>query len=206
MKPIKNPNSKPDTNKKTPKKRLGGRSARIREAVFQAVLELLNEKGYDALSISEVAKKAEVHETSIYRRWESKSNLVIQAVMEKSNQEIPIPNTGALRMDLLELLKYASDYLQSADGNSVIQMAVMTMGNEEMALSKHSFWKEKNVHLSIIFERAVTRGEIHANLDWSLLIELLLGPLYFRKIMSEKELNEEMITFIVDTALHGIEI
>ena len=84
--------------------RPGGRSARVRAAVLQATLELLAETGYDGAELPEVARRAGVHPTTIYRRWGTKSRLVGEAILERSRPLSPTPDTGSLRTDLERLL------------------------------------------------------------------------------------------------------
>src|SRR6266700_2043671 len=79
------------------RRRPGGRSARVQAAVFVATIQLLQEKGYEALSFATVAERAGVHETSLYRRWKTKEQLVINAISGQVAQNIPVPDTGAFR-------------------------------------------------------------------------------------------------------------
>src|SRR5262249_1063329 len=88
-----------------PRKRLGGRSARVRSSVLQAAFTVLMKKGIDAFSIAEVAEKAGVHETSIYRRWGTKHALARDACLHRAEVSLAIPDTGSLRSDLVALLK-----------------------------------------------------------------------------------------------------
>src|SRR5581483_3234924 len=87
------------------RRRPGGRSARVQVAVFEATFQLLEERGYEGLSMASIAERAAVHETSLYRRWKTKERLVLDAVNHRVAQEIPVPDTGALRSDLIAVLQ-----------------------------------------------------------------------------------------------------
>ena len=95
------------------RRRTGGRSARVREAVLKATLHAVAEHGADAVSISEIARQAEVHETSIYRRWPTKEHLVLDALLDYSEAKLPIPDTGTLRDDLVAFATEVTAYLDS---------------------------------------------------------------------------------------------
>src|SRR5689334_5142584 len=82
------------------RRRPGGRSARVRQSVLDATLALLAERGLDGLTVAEVAELAGVHETSIRRRWQTRENLACDAMLNYSEQQLPIPDTGSLREDL----------------------------------------------------------------------------------------------------------
>src|SRR6202012_6134350 len=107
------------------RRRTGGRSARVREAVLKATLDVMTEHGADAVSISEIARRAEVHETSIYRRWPTKEHLVLDALLDYSEAKLPIPNAGTLREDLITFAAGVTAYLDSPLGRTLAKsMAV----------------------------------------------------------------------------------
>src|SRR5262245_26978742 len=85
-------------------RRPGGRSARVRAAVLGAALDVLAERGFEALEVPEVAARAGVSASTIYRRWTSKGRLAGEALLERARPLSPTPDTGALRSDLEQLL------------------------------------------------------------------------------------------------------
>src|SRR5229473_2533187 len=95
------------------RKRVGGRSARVHDSVLKSVFELLAESGVENLSIAEVAARAGVHETSIYRRWPSHDLLILDACRHFMEDAIPIPNTGSLKGDLIAIQRDAREMLRS---------------------------------------------------------------------------------------------
>src|SRR5450432_744304 len=81
------------------------RSAEADRAILAATLELLAERGLDAMSIEEVAARAGVGKTTIYRRWPSKGLLALDAFVISFRAEQPLPDTGTLRGDLVAALR-----------------------------------------------------------------------------------------------------
>src|SRR5580658_8453688 len=75
-------------------RRPGGRSARNRAAVLDAAVELLAEASYDDLSMENIAARAGVHKTTVYRRWPTKADLVADAIRARSQAVVPLPDTG----------------------------------------------------------------------------------------------------------------
>src|ERR1700744_3952658 len=102
-------------------RRPGGRSARVREAVLEATLATLAEVGVEKLAIAEVARRADVHETSIYRRWKTRENLITDALLNYSEQHLPIPDTGSLRGDLTAFGAELATYLATPMGRALVQ-------------------------------------------------------------------------------------
>src|SRR5262249_23422510 len=83
--------------------RLGGRGPKVRAAVLAATLAELADKGYAALTIDSVARRAGIHKTTIYRRWKDRESLVADVLGEHIAMDFPIPDTGSVETDLREL-------------------------------------------------------------------------------------------------------
>src|SRR4051794_12952320 len=86
------------------RRRPGGRSARVQEAVLAAVLHELVESGYGSLSFDRVAERAGVHRATLYRRWTGKEALVAEALLAQAARDVPMPDTGTLLGDLRALV------------------------------------------------------------------------------------------------------
>ncbi len=190
----------------TPRRRLGGRSARVRAAVFEATLQVLQERGYEFTSIAEIAGRAGVHETSIYRRWGTKEALLVEAVLARTEEVIRVPDTGTLRSDLMQLLQDLRTFFQSPLGAAITQLLVSTAGDTEMTSARQTYWSRRFALVKVIFERAVQRGEMVASVDPQLLTETLIGPLYVRLLLTNEPLHTDLPEQIVDLVLHGVEV
>ena len=116
-------------------KRLGGRSARINEAVLTATFQLLAEAGLKNFSIRAVSARANVHETSIYRRWGTPQSLILEACLHFMENAIPIEDTGLLRSDLVAISKRAMATLGGPQGKVVL--ALIRLADEKIARSQN---------------------------------------------------------------------
>jgi len=189
-----------------PRHRLGGRSARVRAAVFEATLQVLQERGYELTSIAEIAGRAGVHETSIYRRWGTKEALLVEAVLARTEEVIRVPDTGTLRSDLVQLLEELRMFFQSPLGVAITQLLVSIAGDPEMTAARQTYWSRRFTLVKVMFERAVQRGEIRASIDPQLLTETVIGPLYVRLLLTNEPLHRDLPEQIVDLVLHGVEV
>ena len=81
-------------------RRPGGRTAQTSQAILDATLSALAEVGYAALTLDGVAVRAGVHRSSVYRRWATKDELIVDAVLASAARDVPTPDTGSLRGDL----------------------------------------------------------------------------------------------------------
>jgi AcrR family transcriptional regulator len=173
--------------------------------VFEAALQVLQEQGYAFTSIAEIAKSAGVHETSIYRRWGTKESLLAEALLARAEEEIPVPDTGMLRSDLVQFLQELSVFFQSPLGKALMQLLVSAGDTTEMTSARQTYWRSRFALVKGIFEHAVQRGEISPSLDPHLLTELLIGPFYVRLLLTSEPLPVQLPEQIVDLVLHGIE-
>src|SRR3954447_26979467 len=107
-----------------PKPRLGGRSARVRQAVLDAAFAELDEHGYASFSIEAVARRSGVHKTTIYRRWPTREALLVYALDSRSDRHLPVPNTGSVRADLCQFGELVLAKLTSTHGNALLKSLV----------------------------------------------------------------------------------
>ncbi|MFD8307652.1 TetR/AcrR family transcriptional regulator [Streptomyces sp. NPDC059690] len=184
-------------------RRPGGRSARVRAAVLAATVEVLLEGGLDALSIGDIARRAGVHESSVYRRWGTRFNLALEAVLDRTRTEVPVPDTGALRTDLNALLRGTAAFVRTPLGELLLRLALRAdMAEYEGA--RERFWHHRFAAGSAVLTRAEERGELRPGLDHRLVFEALMGPLHMRLLLTREPLDEAFLDGVVDLVLAGI--
>jgi AcrR family transcriptional regulator len=81
------------------------RGEHVRQTVLAAAFEELAANGFDGATVAGVAKRSGVHETTVYRRWVTRENLLVAALLERSADAIPAPDTGSTRGDLLAIVR-----------------------------------------------------------------------------------------------------
>ena len=169
-----------------------------------ATLAELSERGYSGVSLDDVAARAEVHKTTVYRRWRTKESLVLDAMLEQAAQTVAVPDTGSLRDDLLELAHRSAAIQTSPAGEAVVRaVAGEAPGNPAIAAASRRFWTERLRLDRTIVERARARGEVDAGTATRPVIEALLGPLYFRLLVTGEPLEAAFIDGIVDVIHAG---
>ncbi len=177
----------------------------MRAAVIDATLSALLEHGLDDLSIAEVAQRAGVHATTIYRRWGSRSNLALDAVLSGTEAEIPTPDTGSLRGDLLAVSRGISVFLHTPLGELLVRIA-LRRDLPEYEEARAGYWLERFRTGAALFERARARGELRREVDPILAMEALVGPLYVRMLMTGEPLDDALLVRCVDLVLDGITV
>jgi len=171
-------------------RRPGGRSARVRADVLAATTEILTESGYDGLSVDAVAARAGVHKTTVYRRWPTKAELIADALSERSEQHVPVPDTGTLTGDLSALARAVAANIGSEVGGAMARTLVAaSITASDIAETGAGFWAERLERTGVVVERAVARGEIPKGSDPNVIIEALIGPLYVRLLLTGEPID-----------------
>ncbi|MFD5445741.1 TetR/AcrR family transcriptional regulator [Streptomyces tendae] len=186
------------------RRRTGGRSARVRQAVLDATLQAVAERGADAVSVPEIARQAGVHETSIYRRWGGREQLVTDALLTYSQELLPVPDTGTLRGDLIAFADSLAAYLATPLGTALTRAMSATHDDDVIAESRQRFWRSRFDLAQVMIDRAVTRGELPEGTDPALAVELLGAPLHFRSLLTRQPVDGTFTAKVVDVLLAGI--
>lgn len=190
---------KPITNRSRP----GGRSTRVRSAVFEAVLHGLVVNGFEGLKVRDVAKRAGVNETSIYRRWRTRESLIGDALLDHSAEHIPVPDTGDVRGDLIELAHSVASYLDTPLGAALMRVLAMAANDPTIAQTREAFWDIRYEVTAVIVARAVARGELPATTNSHLVLETLIAPLHFRNLLTRQPLDQSLPEQLADFVLNG---
>lgn len=193
-----------DTEDKPKKRRPGGRSQQVKLAVFAAAEEILFREGYSGFRIADVALKADVNETSIYRRWGSKEGLLLEMLTQRAEQTMPIPDLGSLRADLLAFVRDTLATAQTPLGTALIQIGLLSTQRPDLVPYRKLYWERRSVVMSVIFERAAARHEIQGPYDPTFLMEFTSGPILARLLISGEPLTEDFAVVIVDNLLRAV--
>jgi AcrR family transcriptional regulator len=173
-------------------------------AVLDVTLSLLAEVGFERLSIPEVAERAGVNKTSIYRRWPSKDDLVRDALAVAMNHADDPPNTGELRGDLIALARTVAAFTQSRVGTALIRIMLAEGGNPEVRALANAAYSEAGKHGPwIVIQNAMQRGELSVNADPSLMLFTIAGAIMHRVFVEQRDASNEFLIQIVDLVLYG---
>jgi AcrR family transcriptional regulator len=182
--------------------RPGGRTARNTAAVLDAAYRLLTTRGLEKLTVADVAAESGVHETTIYRRWKTIPALALDACLKGISAAIPIPHRGSLHADLVALVRSIIDVLDGPSGRALLD--ICRISDPPIAEVRAQFLSARFEVAGLIFDRAAKRGEWNGSLDWKLLLELLIAPIYFRALVTQQSLRTWPVDKVVRVALAAI--
>jgi AcrR family transcriptional regulator len=177
------------------------RGEHVRRTVLAAAFDELAENGAAAATVAGVARRSGVHETTIYRRWVTKEKLFVEAMLSRSADEIPTPDTGSIRGDLLAVVRAVIAYVTSPVGLAALHVASLTV--DDQLDPRHAFWAGRVKALRPVVERGIARGELRPDTDAGLLLETLIAPLHSRLLLTGEAVDVQLGERIVDLILDG---
>ena len=171
-------------------------------AILQAALEGLAEHGYDRLTMDEIATLAHAGKGALYRRWSSKAELVVDAVIawRSTRSPIAVPDTGSVRGDLDAALATMRELDEQDQAMLGVFLGLVTAAHRdpELAAVIDSNLLEVPRHaLREVFDRGVRRGEIPPDRDLSLVPDMIIG-LNFVRSVTGKPLDRVFIRRVFD--------
>ncbi|GGU94604.1 transcriptional regulator [Actinomadura cremea] len=172
--------------------RPGGRTARIRAAVLRAAEDALIECGSAGVDLAEVARRAGVGKTTVYRRWGTPQGLVADLLEDMAEQSVRRAETGTLAGDLRANARLVVDTLTDPRQGVLFKAVISAAtGDERTAEALHRFYAARITEWSPCVDRAIARGEAPEGTDAAEVVRAVSAPLYYRFLVSGDPLDEE---------------
>jgi AcrR family transcriptional regulator len=180
------------------------RGQRARERVLRAALDVLADEGVPGFTMEAVARRAGASKATVYRHWSSRGTLLIDA-MDLGFQPLPLPATGQLRTDLVELLSGLEALLCNQPYPRLTAAFIDGAERDPTLRNLHAeLIERRRAPARQILARARERGEIPPDTDLDLAIDLLGGPLFYRRFIVHQAFPEDYISTLVDLVLDAI--
>jgi AcrR family transcriptional regulator len=177
-----------------------GRSEEARQAVLEAADDLLSERGYAGVTIEGIAAAAGVAKQTIYRWWSSKTDILMDALLQDAADELTPVDHGDLREDLSDQLRRAAAFLTRSDAGAVCR-ALIGQAQHDPAFAtafRGRFLTEQRERDRLPFDRAIARGQIPADTDVPSALDELLGPIYYRALVTGEPIDGQFTDHLVD--------
>jgi AcrR family transcriptional regulator len=180
------------------------RDARTDRAILAASLELIAEMGVHDFRMDDVAERARVGKSAIYRRYRSKDELV-GATVAALVSEIDVPDTGDTRDDIVALMDGAVDVYTDPIRAAVMPSLVGAMQRRpDLARAiREGFLTGRREALREVLSRGVARGDLAADLDMELALDVLGGPLFYRLLITGGSIDHQLAEGVADLVMRG---
>lgn len=184
------------------------RGAALEDAILDATFAELSEVGYTALTVEAVAARAHTGKASIYRRWPTKAQLVLDAMLERvptpkdCGLDVVLPDSVTTADALRTVASAISGILQSPAGDAMRSIKCEALADPELArLIDDQFQAPRRAALVQLLERGVQRGEVRPEAATELVADVLPAVLTHRVILQREQVGERDIHDIIEQIL-----
>ncbi|KAA9108093.1 TetR/AcrR family transcriptional regulator [Microbacterium rhizomatis] len=159
--------------------------ARVTSSITRAFFEEMAESGYGQTSVDAIVRRAGVGKAALYRRWPTKKAMAIALISDAAVRSEPAPDTGSLHGDISSLVHRLSAVLgDPLVGRVVLAVTAESSRDPELEnVLRESVEGPRRANLSAMLLRAIDRGELRADCDIDLALDLIAGALYWRVLV-----------------------
>jgi AcrR family transcriptional regulator len=171
--------------------------------VLAAALSEVARAGYHGLRIEDVAARAGVNKTTVYRRWPSKQELLRDALLSITTETFSTPDTGSLRGDLLAIARRNAALVAKSEHQGVFRIFIAEGEDAELAAIVRSLRQAFEGLPREVLAAAEARGEIRPGTDARLLFDVLSATLHWWLLFDRVPVDEAAVQRLVDLLLDG---
>jgi AcrR family transcriptional regulator len=181
------------------------RSEQSRSAVVRATSELLHEIGLRAMTTEQIAARSGSSKATIYKWWPNKYAVAVDAFFSEMQADSPDPDTGSARGDFTIWLRGLFHFYTGPSGRVFAQLVGEAQFDPEVTNElRDGLIRTRRAALETVWDRGVARGELRADVDRDVAIDLIIGPALYRLMTSRGAMDDATADAIVDAAIHGL--
>lgn len=175
----------------------------MERAILDAALAVLGERGLEALTVESVATRAGVARTTVYRRWQGADELLAAAVDDVVARLMPPASSGEARDDLVAIVAATVSALTNPKDGRVVRvlLSALARSDEPVSRLRRRLVEARRNELREVLARGATRGELRADIDADTAAGLLLGPVYYRVVLTGRPADADFAERVVDAFL-----
>jgi AcrR family transcriptional regulator len=188
-----------------PRRKGRPRDAGADERILAAAAQLILTRGFDNMTVDEVAATAKAGKATVYRRWAGKEDLAFAALEQLYSTELPMPDTGSIRGDLTAAFRQGLEFAASDTGRAYLRMTVAESLRDERVggLYAAAFAGQEEAARTMI-QRGIDRGELRPDLRMELAVNWFAGFLVLYVVIQRPLPSPDEVDDIVDFVLDGI--
>jgi len=173
--------------------------------ILAAASSLILMRGFESMTVDEVASNAGVGKATVYRRWSRKEDLAVAAMEQLYRDEMPSPDTGSIRGDLHSMFGSVLTFVNSPAGIDYVRTTIKeSMRDDRIATLYREASLRAAASATEVFQRAIERGEVRPDIPVRAAVEFLGGLIAMRVITGEDMPSLDDLDDLVDLVLHGI--
>jgi AcrR family transcriptional regulator len=188
-----------------PRRKGRPRDSSADDRILTAAAELILTRGFDNMTVDEVAARARAGKATVYRRWAGKEDLAFAALEQLYSTQLPIPDTGSLRGDLLEATRQALEFSGSDTGRAYLRMTIAeSLRDPRIGALYTSAFEGQEAAARQLFERGIARGELRPDFRMDFAVNWFAGLMILYAIIERPVPSPEEAEDFVEFMLEGI--
>lgn len=165
----------------------------------------MDKVGYAKLTVEGVAAMAQAGQATIYRWWSSKPRLVCEALMEETDPDLPLTDTGLVREDFCRQMQNVALLFNSAKGKRIAMIIGVAQEEPDVLDSFRSqLLLARRAEAQQILQRGVRRGEIRGEVFSDVALDALYGPLFYRLMVEQGSISQEYVEALCDVVMGSL--
>ena len=181
------------------------RGEHARQRVLRAALDVLADQGLPGFTIDAVAQRAGASKMTLYRRWASREELLVEAMDEFASRPFPLPATGDLRSDLVELMSRLEALLNEQPFPRLMAAFIDAAERDSTLRQMHAtITQSRRQPIRHVLVEARLRAEIPPSADLELMIDLLTAPAFYRRFIAHQPFHAAYAVAVVDLVLAAV--
>jgi AcrR family transcriptional regulator len=178
------------------------RNEAAHRAILDAALRLLSESDGTAVTIDAIARTAGVGKQTVYRWWPSKGAVLLEALVGQADEEVQVPETGALRDDLRAFIRDTFDGAQRSPSAPALRTLVREAAHDaHLAQLMQEFTATRRATLHDLLARGRRRGELVDEADLDLMVDQVYGVFWYRFLLGHAPLDHAVADRLTDAVL-----
>lgn len=173
--------------------------------ILAAASSLILLRGFESMTVDEVASNAGVGKATVYRRWSRKEDLAVAAMEQLYRDEMPPPDTGSIRGDVIAMFGSVLAFVNSPAGTDYVRTTIKeSMRDDRIATLYREASQRAEQSTVAVFERAIERGEVRPGMPMAAVVQFLGGLVAMRAITGQDMPALDELDELVELVLHGI--
>jgi AcrR family transcriptional regulator len=181
------------------------RDESVRRRILKAALDLMDETGFDRVTLEAIAGRAGASKATVYRWWPNKAAVVIEAFREAIAPELPLRDTGSLRKDLTTQMRNFARVLSGRGGRMLRSFVAAAHSDREVAVAFRSIWGDpRRAEAKAMLRQKQASGQLRRSADLDLVLDSLYGPLYYRFLVKNEAPSQRYAAALADLVIEGL--
>jgi AcrR family transcriptional regulator len=175
--------------------------------ILAAAASLILLRGFDSMTVDEVATNAGVGKATVYRRWARKEDLAVAAMEQLYRDEMPTADTGSIRGDVRATYASVLSFINSPTGTDYVRTTIKeSMRDERIATLYREAAERAENGAIVMYERAIERGEVREDTPMTSVVQVIGGIIAMRAVTGQTMPGMDELDSLVDLVLHGITV